>query len=84
MSYISNKEITKIYNILQSTVDVILEQHKIDSFKNKKWIFINLKDFHKVYISTYNPSLFTYTEKKSSKPKKFAFQKILTIMKLLE
>jgi hypothetical protein len=65
-NYITKKDITKIYNISQQIVDEILIKYKIDTFKSKKWIFINLKDFHKVYTSTYNPSLFGYVKRKNT------------------
>lgn len=63
-NYLTAREIKTIYKISQQTVDVILVKHKIDTLKTKKWICINLKDFHKAYTSTYNPSLFGYSEKK--------------------
>ena len=62
-NYITIKDISKIYNISQKIVNMILRNHKIDSFKSKKWLVINFKDFHKVYTSTYNPSLFFFDEK---------------------
>jgi len=70
-NYITIKEIKKIYNISQQTVNMILKNHKIDSFKSKKWLVINFKDFHKAYTSAYNPSLFSYTEKKPISENKF-------------
>lgn len=70
-NYITIKEISKIYNISQKTVNMILRNHKIDSFKSKKWLVVNFKDFHKAYTSTYNPSLFSYTEKKPTNENKF-------------
>lgn len=70
-NYLTAREIKTIYKISQQTVDVILVKHKIDTFKTKKWICINLKDFHKAYTSSYNPSLFNYTEKKISNTHNF-------------
>jgi len=69
-NYITIKDISKIYNISQKTVNMILKNHKIDSFKSKKWLVVNFKDFHKVYTSTYNPSLFSYMKKKNWDNKK--------------
>ena len=69
-NYITIKEIIKICNIPQKTVNTILEKHKIDTYKSKKWLTINFKDFYKVYTSLYNPSLFHYTEKKNWDNKK--------------
>lgn len=70
-NYLTAREIKTIYNISQQTVDIILVKHKIDTLKSKKWICINLKDFHNAYTSTYNPSLFNYTEKKTSNKQKY-------------
>lgn len=70
-NYLTAREIKTIYKISQQTVDVILVKHKIDTLKTKNWICINLKDFHKAYTSTYNPSLFGYTEKKSNNKQKY-------------
>lgn len=70
-NYITIKEISKIYNISQKTVNMILRNHKIDSFKSKKWLVVNFKDFHKAYTSTYNPSLLSYTEKKPISENRF-------------
>jgi len=69
--YVNIKELTKIYNVSQKTVNMILKNHKIDTFKSKRWLVINFKDFHKAYTSTYNPSLFSYTEKKPTGEDKF-------------
>ena len=63
-NYITIQEITDIYKISQSVVNIILEKYKIDSYKGKKWLLINFKDFHKAYTSAYNPSLFSELDKK--------------------
>ena len=65
-NYITLKDIRTIYNISQSTVDMILKKHKVDTFKVKRWLVVNFKDFHKAYTTSYNPSLFSYSEKKVS------------------
>lgn len=65
-NYVTIKDIIKICNISQKTVDSILQQHKIDTYKSKKWLAINFKDFYKIYTSLYNPSLFSNTDKKVS------------------
>lgn len=62
-NYVTTKELIKIYSVPQQTVEMILKKHKIDTYKSKRGLAINLKDFHKVYTSTYNPSLFFFDEK---------------------
>lgn len=64
-NYITVPEIIEIYKISQNIVDTILKKYKIDTFKGKKWLLINFKDFHKAYTSAYNPSLFSDLDKKS-------------------
>ena len=66
-NYRSAQEIMNIYSISDSTLETILRKHKIDKYKGKKWILINAKDFHKVYTTIYNPSLFWFEEKKKTK-----------------
>lgn len=63
-NYITTQEIIDIYKISQTIVDTILRKYKIDTFKGKKWLLINFKDFHKAYTSAYNPSLFSVLDKK--------------------
>ena len=66
-NYITTQEIIDIYKISQTIVDTILKKYKIDTFKGKKWLLINFKDFHKAYTSAYNPSLFSVLDKKTTK-----------------
>ena len=66
-NYITTQEIIDIYKISQTIVDTILKKYKIDTFKGKKWLLINFKDFHKAYTSAYNPSLFSVLDKKAIK-----------------
>ena len=63
-NYITIQEIINIYKISQSIVDIILKKYKIDTFKGKKWLLINFKDFHKAYSLAYNPWLFSELDKK--------------------
>lgn len=70
-NYIAIQEIIDIYKISQSIVDTILKKYKIDTFKGKKWLLINFKDFHKAYSLAYNPWLFSELDKKTkSTPRK--------------
>lgn len=64
-NYISVQEVIDIYKISQTIVNTILRKYKIDTFKGKKWLMVNFKDFHKAYTSAYNPSLFSELDKKS-------------------
>ena len=66
-NYIPTQEIIDIYKISQTIVDTILRKYKIDTFRGKKWLLINFKDFHKAYTSAYNPSLFSVLDKKTAK-----------------
>ena len=64
-NYISVQEVIDIYKISQTIVNTILKKYKIDTFKGKRWLMVNFKDFHKAYTSAYNPSLFSELDKKS-------------------
>lgn len=64
-NYITVPELIEIYKISQNIVDTILKKYKIDTFKWKKWLLVNFKDFHKAYTSAYNPSLFSQLDKKT-------------------
>ena len=64
-NYITVPELIEIYKISHTIVDTILKKYKIDTFKGKKWLLINFKDFHKAYTSAYNPSLFSQLDKKN-------------------
>ena len=64
-NYITVPELIEIYKISHTIVDTILKKYKIDTFKGKKWLLINFKDFHKAYTSAYNPSLFSQLDKKT-------------------
>lgn len=66
-NYVSISELIDIYKISHTIVDTILKKYKIDTFKAKKWLLINFKDFHKAYTSVYNPSLFSVLDKKAKK-----------------
>ena len=66
-NYITVQEVIDIYKISQTIVNTILKKYKIDTFKGKKWLLINFKDFHKAYTSAYNPSLFSVLDKKATK-----------------
>ena len=68
-NYITIQEIIDIYKISLNVVNIILKKYKIDTFKGKKWLLINFKDFHKAYTSAYNPTLFSSIDKKE-KPRK--------------
>jgi len=70
-NYITTQEVIDIYKISQTILDTILKKYKIDTYKGKKWLMINFKDFHKAYSLAYNPGLFSELDnKKSVTPRK--------------
>ena len=62
--FVSLQEITEIYCVSWKLVRDILRHYKVDCYKNEDVIYIDLKEFHKIYTSKYNPSLFTTEENK--------------------
>ncbi len=58
------QEIIRIYCISRKLVRDILRHYNVDSYKKNDEIYINFKEFHKVYTTKYNPALFTIEEEK--------------------
>ena len=73
--FVSLQEIIEIYCISRKLVRDILRHYKIDYYKQDE-IFINLKDFHKVYTAKYNPVLFTLEERQKGEIKPIIENKI--------
>lgn len=57
------QEIIEIYCISRKLVRNVLRNYKVDFYKKEDEIYINLKEFHHVYTTKYNPVLFTIEEK---------------------
>ena len=58
------QEIIEIYCISWKLVRDILRHNIIDCYKKDDEIYINFKEFHKIYTTKYNPVLFTISEEK--------------------
>ena len=61
--FVSLQEIIEIYCISRKLVRDILRHYSVDCYKQDDTIYIDLKEFHKVYTSKYNPALFIVEEK---------------------
>ena len=57
------QEIIEIYCISRKLVRNVLRHYRVDFYKQDGEIYINLKEFHQVYTTKYNPVLFTIEEK---------------------
>ncbi len=64
-NFVTLQEINEIYGVSRKLVRDILRHYNVDFYKQDDEIYINLKDFHKVYTAKYNPALFTIEEKES-------------------
>ncbi len=64
--FVTLGEILDMYCISRRLVREILRHNKIDFYKRDEEIYINLKEFYKIYTAKYNPALFTLEEKKSA------------------
>jgi hypothetical protein len=64
-NFVTLQEINEIYCVSRKLVRDILRHYNVDFYKQDDEIYINLKDFHKVYTAKYNPALFTIEEKES-------------------
>lgn len=58
-SYISIEKIMEIYSISLHKVNEIIKENRIDTYKGKNVFLIKFADFHKIYTSKYNPTLFS-------------------------
>jgi hypothetical protein len=65
--FVTLQEIIEIYCISRKLVRDILRHYGIDCYKQDDTIYIDLKKFHKIYVSKYNPVLFTVEEKEEAK-----------------
>jgi hypothetical protein len=61
--FVSLQEIIEIYCISRKLVRDVLRHYSVDCYKKEDVIYIDLKAFHKIYTSKYNPALFTIEEK---------------------
>lgn len=61
--FVSLQEIIEIYCISRRLVRDILRHYSVDCYKQEDTIYIDLKKFHTIYTSKYNPALFTLEEK---------------------
>ena len=57
------QEIIEIYCISRKLVRNVLRHYRVEFYKQDGEIYINLKEFHQVYTTKYNPVLFTIEEK---------------------
>ena len=73
-NFVSLQEIIEIYCISRKLVRDILRHHKVDCYKQEDEIYINFKEFHKIYTTKYNPVLFTISEEKKEEEKKFIIE----------
>ena len=62
--FVSLQEIIEIYSISRKLVRDILRHYGVDCYKQEDTIYINFKEFHKIYTTKYNPVLFTIEDKK--------------------
>ena len=69
-NYVTIQELMDIYSLSPNVIGEILKRYKIDSYKGKRWLVVNFHDFHKLYTSKYNPTLFSFEQKKVVKKEK--------------
>lgn len=65
--FISLQGIIEIYCVSRKLVRDIARHYNVDCYKEDDEIFVNFKEFHKVYTTKYNPVLFTLEENKDEK-----------------
>lgn len=57
--FVTLEDILNLYCISRRTVRTILRNNKIHFHDDRDTVYINFKEFHKVYTTKYNPALFT-------------------------
>lgn len=72
--FISLQEIVEIYCISRKLVRNILRHHNVDCYRRNDEIYINYKEFHRIYTTKYNPALFTVLEEKKEEEMKFIIE----------
>lgn len=60
-NFLSLHEILAIYCISWKIVREILRNYRVDFYKDDE-LYINIREFHKVYTTKYNPTLFREDE----------------------
>ena len=81
--YLLIQDISNIYSISQKKVKEILWKYKIDTYKWVNWLRISLKDFHNVYTTKYNPTLFILDNSKKTTKKEAPWLKFWNYKDLL-
>ena len=66
-NYVTLQEIIEIYCISRKLVRHIIRHYNVDCYKKEDEIYIDLKEFHKIYTSKYNPVLFVVEEREEEK-----------------
>ncbi|MBO7095316.1 hypothetical protein J6V86_03995 [bacterium] len=72
--FVSLQEILEIYCISRKLVRNVLRNYRVDYYKDNNDIYINLKEFHKIYTTKYNPVLFTIEEKQKEEKRKLILE----------
>lgn len=65
--FVSLQDIQNIYCISRRIIRNILRNYRVDYYKDNEEVYIKFRDFHKVYTSKYNPTLFILDEKVEDK-----------------
>jgi hypothetical protein len=65
-NYVSLQEITEIYCLSPQTATEIIKKYCSDKYYDESWIYVKFSQFHNIYISKFNPSLFPWENKEAN------------------
>ena len=57
--FVTLEDVKNIYCISWRIIRDILRNNRVHFYEDREMLYINFKEFHKVYTSKYNPALFT-------------------------
>jgi len=57
-NYVSLEEIMEIYCLSHQTAWQIIKNYCTDKYKDENWIHVKFSEFHNIYTTKFNPSLF--------------------------
>ena len=65
-NYVSLQEIMEIYCLAHHTADEIVKKYCTDKYRDEKDVYVKSSEFHNVYITRFNPSLFPWENKEAN------------------
>ena len=65
-NYVSLQEIMEIYCLSQHKADEIIKNYCKDKYRDENWTYVKFSEFHNVYTTNFNPTLFGCANKETN------------------